>query len=120
MSFSDDFDRPFEDFEPLQWGALRELCRANVDYFAYHQDDNGVRIKAALHAILDHLDHLRPLYREIAKFAPHFDYDEETPGNGYRSFLLLIDKCIVHCGMVCRQMYCQKDSLLSRKTYYMR
>lgn len=120
MSFNDDFDRPFEDPEPLQWGALRELCRANVEYFASHQDENGVRIKAALLAILDHLDQLRPLYREITKFAADFDYDDETPGNGYRSFLLLIDKCIMHSGTICRQMYYQKDSLISRKSHHKR
>ncbi|XP_011148929.1 hormone-sensitive lipase isoform X2 [Harpegnathos saltator] len=120
MSLNDDFDRPFEDFEPLQWGALREICCANVEYFTSHQDANGVRIKAALLAILDHLDQLRPLYREVAKIAVHFDYDEEVPGNGYRSFLSLVDKGILHCNMVCQEMYRQKNSILSRKSYHMR
>ncbi|XP_012533531.1 hormone-sensitive lipase isoform X2 [Monomorium pharaonis] len=117
---NDDFERPFEDFEPLQWGALREMCRANVEYFAAHQDKNGVRIKAALLAILDYLTELQPLYREIARFAPHFDFDEDTPGNGYRSFLSLVDKCIMYSGLVCRQMYHQKDSVFFRKSYYMK
>ncbi|XP_032688656.1 hormone-sensitive lipase isoform X2 [Odontomachus brunneus] len=120
MSLNDDFDRPFEDSEPLQWGALREICCANVEYFASHQDANGVRIKAALLAILDHLDQLRPLYREVAKFAIYFDYDEEVPGNGYRSFLSLIDKSILHSNAVCQEIYRQKNSILSRKSYHMR
>ncbi|XP_014472103.1 PREDICTED: hormone-sensitive lipase isoform X2 [Dinoponera quadriceps] len=120
MSLNDDFDRPFEDSEPLQWGALREICCANVDYFASHQDANSVRIKAALLAILDHLDQLRPLYREVAKFAVHFDYDEENPGNGYRSFLSLIDKAILHCNVICQEIFRQKNSILSRKSYHMR
>lgn len=120
MSLNDDFDRPYEDSEPLQWGALREICCANVEYFASHQDANGVRIKAALLAILDHLDQLRPLYREIAKIAVHFDYDEEVPGNGYRSFLLLVDKAILHCNVICQEIHCQKNSILSRKSYHMR
>lgn len=119
-TFNDDFERPFEDFEPLQWGALREMCRANVEYFASHQDKNGVRIKAALLAILDYLTQLQPLYKEIARFAPHFDFDEETPGNGYRSFLSLVDKFIMYAGLICRQMYNQKDSVFFRKSYYMK
>ncbi|XP_071566155.1 hormone-sensitive lipase isoform X2 [Temnothorax nylanderi] len=119
-TFNDDFERPFEDFEPLQWGALRDLCQANVEYFAPHQDKNGVRIRAALMAILDYLTQLQPLYREIARFAPHFDFDEETPGNGYRSFLSLVDRCIMYSGLVCRQMYNQKDSVFFRKSYYMK
>ncbi|KAI4483684.1 hypothetical protein M0804_007944 [Polistes exclamans] len=120
MSLEDDFERPFEEFEPLQWGALRELCHANKDYFSTHQDENGSRIRASLLAILDHLEKMQPLYKEISKIAPMFDFDEQTPGNGYRSFLVLVDRGIMHSGTVCRQMYCQKDSFLFRKSYYMR
>jgi hormone-sensitive lipase len=119
-TFGDDFDRPFEDSEtPLQWGTLRELCCANVEYFASHQDDDGVRIKAAFQAILDHLDKLQSLYREIAKFAPDFDF-EDTPANGYRSFLSLVDKSIVYSSQVCQQIYNHKNSMLFRKSYYMK
>nr|XP_050862934.1 hormone-sensitive lipase isoform X1 [Vespula vulgaris]XP_050862935.1 hormone-sensitive lipase isoform X1 [Vespula vulgaris]XP_050862936.1 hormone-sensitive lipase isoform X1 [Vespula vulgaris] len=120
MSLDDDFERPFEEFEPLQWGALRELCHANKDYFSTHQDENGSRIKAGLLAILDHLEKMQPVYKEISRIAPMFDFDEQTPGNGYRSFLVLVDRCIMHSGSVCRQMYCQKDTFLFRKSYYMR
>ncbi|KMQ94919.1 hormone-sensitive lipase [Lasius niger] len=117
--FNDDFDRPFEELEPVQWSALRKLCLASVEYFTSQQDENSVRIKAALLVILEQLDELQPLYSEIAKFASHFDFDEETPGNGYRSFLSMVDKCIVHTEQVCRQMYHQKDSMFSRKSHHM-
>ncbi|CAL1676332.1 unnamed protein product [Lasius platythorax] len=118
--FNDDFDRPFEELEPVQWSALRKLCLASVEYFTSQQDENSVRIKAALLVILEQLDELQPLYSEIAKFASHFDFDEETPGNGYRSFLSMVDKCIVHTEQVCRQMYHQKDSMFSRKSHHMK
>ncbi|KAG6803591.1 hormone-sensitive lipase isoform X1 [Apis mellifera caucasica] len=120
MSLDDDFDRPFEDVEPLQWGALRELCHANAEYFMPHQDENSIRIRAALMAILDHLIQLQPLYKEISRIAPMFDLDVQTPGNGYRSFLVLIDKCIIHSRSICHQIYCQKDSIFFRKSYHMR
>lgn len=119
-TINDDFDRPFENVEPLQWSALREVCNANIDYFTSHQDENGVRIKAALLAILDHLDQAQPLYRDITKFAPHFDFDKETPGNGYRSFLLLMDRCVMHSVQICREMYNQKDSMMFRKSHHMK
>lgn len=111
---------PFEELEPLQWSALRELCHASVEYFTSCQNENGVRIKAALLVILEQLDELQPLYNEIAKFASHFDLDEETPGNGYRSFLSMVDKCIAHTEQVCREMYHQKDSMFSRKSHHMK
>ncbi|XP_017757856.1 PREDICTED: hormone-sensitive lipase-like isoform X2 [Eufriesea mexicana] len=120
MSLNNDFDRLFEDVEPLHWGALRELCHANAEYFGSHQDENSVRIRAALMAILDHLVQLQPLYKEISRIAPLFDLDVQTPGNGYRSFLVLIDKCIIHSRSICHQIYCQKDSIFFRKSYHMR
>ncbi|XP_012135479.1 hormone-sensitive lipase isoform X2 [Megachile rotundata] len=120
MSLDDDFDKPFENLEPLPWGALRELCHANEQYFMPHQDENGVRIRAALLAILDHLAQMQPLYKHISKIAPMYDFDVQTPANGYRSFLILIDKCIAHSRSICHQIYCQKDSMFFRKSYHMR
>ncbi|KAL6444034.1 hypothetical protein ACFW04_001761 [Cataglyphis niger] len=119
-TLNDDFDRSFEELEPLQWNALRKLCHASVEYFMSSNNENSVRIKAALLVILEQLDELLPLYNEIAKFASHFDFDEETPGNGYRSFLSMVDKCIIHSEQVCRQMYDQKDSIFSRTSHHMK
>lgn len=119
MSLDDDFDK-FENIEPLQWGALRELCQANEEYFMSHQDENGVRIRGAVLAILDHLVQLQPLYKYLSKIAPLYDYDIQIPANGYRSFLILIDRCIAHSRLVCHQIYCQKDSMFFRKNYHMR
>ncbi|KYM79854.1 Hormone-sensitive lipase [Atta colombica] len=119
---NDDFERPF-DFEPQQldeWNTLRDLCCANEKYFDSHQDKNGIKIRAALVAIKDYLTDLQPLYREIARFASHFDFDEDNPGNGYRSFLLLVDKCIMYSELICRQIHDQKDSVFFRKSYYMK
>ncbi|XP_012274425.1 hormone-sensitive lipase [Orussus abietinus] len=118
MSIDNGFDRPFEEFEPPQWDALRNVCRANIEYFSSHQDENGLRITAGLLAILDNVDALGPLYKEIAKIAPLFDFNENTPGNGYRSFLILVEKGILHCGSICRDLYCQKDSMLFKKNNY--
>nr|XP_034189565.1 hormone-sensitive lipase [Osmia lignaria]XP_034189566.1 hormone-sensitive lipase [Osmia lignaria] len=119
MSFDDDFKK-FENIEPLQWGALRELCQANEEFFVSHQDENGVRIRGAVLAILEHLTQLQPLYKQLSKIAPMYDYDIQTPANGYRSFLILVDRCIAHSRLVCHQIYCQKDSMFFRKNYHMR
>lgn len=115
MSYEDEFDRPFEEVEQPHWGALRDLCKANCDYFAGQQDDNAVRIRAAQLSIVEQLERIRPLYREIAKSAPKFDFDPQIQGNGYRSFLILVDNAILHSCEVTRYIYCQRDSMLFRK-----
>lgn len=124
MSLNSDLDKPGHqeqrETSSQQWCELQDVCRVSVEYFSSHQDENSVRIKAALLVILDHLEQLQPLYREIAELAPQFDYDENTPGNGYRSFLMLVDKCIVHTNAICQQMYRQKDHVFFAKGHHMK
>ena len=120
MSSDDDFEKPFEEFEPSQWSDLRELCQENVTYFASDQDEYSLRIKSALVVCLDHLEQLHPIYKDISKIAPLFDFDSKTPGNGYRSFLKVVDKCILHTGNVCRRMHTQRESILFSKNSYMK
>ncbi|OXU23851.1 hypothetical protein TSAR_010329 [Trichomalopsis sarcophagae] len=110
----------YEELEPPSWRSLRDFCKANMEHFASHQDEGGLRIKGALQVLLDTLDNLRMVYAEISRFAPLFDFDENTPGNGYRSFLILVDRCIVYTGFACKDMLSQKDSVLFRKTHHMR
>ncbi|XP_029176354.1 hormone-sensitive lipase-like [Nylanderia fulva] len=118
VNHHDNFDRSSENSESLQWNDLRKLCHVSVEYFTSHRLKNSDRIKAALLVILQQLDELQPLYNEIAKYVSCFDFDETTPGNGYRSFLLMIDKSIVHSEQVCQKMYRQKDSLLFRESHH--
>ncbi|XP_029176344.1 hormone-sensitive lipase-like [Nylanderia fulva] len=118
VNHHDNFDRLSENLKSSQWNDLRKLCNVSVEYFTSHRHKNSDRIKAALLVILQQLDELQPIYDEIVKFAPCFDFDETTPGNGYRSFLLMIDKSIVHSEQVCQKMYRQKDSLLFRESHH--
>lgn len=104
--------------EPASWSELRKLTTSCIEHFTSHVDDTGLRIKAALQVILDTLDSLKPLYEEISIIAPNFDFDQHTPGNGYRSFLLLVDRCITFSIEKCRDTFGQKDSVLFRKSHY--
>ncbi|XP_058807221.1 hormone-sensitive lipase isoform X2 [Phymastichus coffea] len=109
-----------EPSEPTTWAKLRKICITCTDYFSSHQDENAFRIKAAINAILDKLNEIKPLYDEISNIAPIFDFDEETPGNGYRSFLILVDRCITFTTEKCNGMLAQKDSVMFRKSHRMR
>ncbi|XP_072760681.1 hormone-sensitive lipase-like [Anoplolepis gracilipes] len=119
-TINDNFNRTSENIESLQWNTLRKLCRASVEYFTSHRNKNSVVLKDALLVILEQLDELQPLYNEIAKFASHFDFDEETPGNGYRSFLSMVDKCIMYSEKICQKIYRQRNSMFSRKSRHIK
>lgn len=49
-----------------------------------------------------------------------YDFDEQTPGNGYRSFVAVVDASMEHAVQLCRQINVSKQSLLFRKGFYMR
>jgi hypothetical protein len=120
MSINNGLDKANQEQEPPAWDTLRSLCKTNLEHFDLHQDEAGMRIKGALLVVIDTLENTRPLYTEISKIAPLFDFDENTPGNGYRSFLFLVDKCIMHSILVCQELNNQKNSMLFRKSYHMR
>ncbi|XP_057329684.1 hormone-sensitive lipase [Microplitis mediator] len=126
MSLADELTRPLEpenhneERDPPIWRILHELATSNRDYFAKQVDENGLRIHAAHIVILDNYHELRELYKEISEIAPEFDFDEITPGNGYRSFLKLVDQSLLHTGSICRHIHSYKDSVLFRKSNYMR
>ncbi|KAH0533776.1 hormone-sensitive lipase isoform X1 [Cotesia glomerata] len=126
MSSDDELTLPSEaddanqESDPPLWRVLHELACLNRNFFSKHLDENGLRIHAAHIVILDNYNEFRELYKEISDIAPQFDFDEITPGNGYRSFLKLVDQCLLHTGGVCRHIFSYKDSVLFRKSNYMR
>ncbi|XP_015118314.1 hormone-sensitive lipase [Diachasma alloeum] len=120
MSFENGVDQSSENPESSHWDTLYKLANVNREFFSPHQDECGLRICTAHVVVLDIIKELRPLYKEIATIAPQYDFDENTPGNGYRSFISLVDKCILHCEGICQQIYNLRESVLFRKTNYMR
>lgn len=72
--------------EKLNHEELKELCSANSEYFAKDSSENGQRLYLSFLAIIDNIDLIWPKVLNIRKVAADYDFDEETPGNGYRSF----------------------------------
>ncbi|KAK7865290.1 hypothetical protein R5R35_012585 [Gryllus longicercus] len=99
---------------------LKDLCQNNAEHFRGDDTENGQRLHAGFLAIIDHVNTVTPLVEEIRSIAPYFDFDETTPGNGYRSFVVVVDKCIQHGIKLCRQVIDGRDSFLFRKGTYMR
>ncbi|XP_063977134.1 hormone-sensitive lipase [Diachasmimorpha longicaudata] len=120
MSFENEVNQASENPQNSHWDTLCQLANANKEFFSPHQDECGLRICTAHIVVLDIVKELRPLCEEIAAIAPQYDFDENTPGNGYRSFISLVDKSILHCEGICQQIYNLRESVLFRKTNYMR
>lgn len=100
------------------WEALKSNICNNIDYFATDESTNGLKLHGAFLGIIDQLEEARPLIGVIESFYKDFDYDENTPGNGYRSFIKVFDAAINHTSKIVKHVTENRASLLFRKNNY--
>lgn len=115
MEKCDEAKRP-EKF--LVWEALQSIICNNIDYYKTDESTNGLKLHGAFLGIIDHLDEARPLIQEIELFCKDYDFDEHTPGNGYRSFVKVFDCAINHTLRIVKYVTESRSSLLFRKSTY--
>lgn len=100
------------------WEALKSIIFNNIDYYKADESTNGLKLHGALIGIIDQLEEGRPLIQEIELFCKAYDYDELTPGNGYRSFIKVFDCAINHTLRIVKYVTESRSSLLFRKSTY--
>ncbi|KAM8713679.1 hypothetical protein ACLKA7_013925 [Drosophila subpalustris] len=95
-------------------------CREHAAYFAKDPTEYGQRLHAAHIAWQDFIVLANRLVLQIDAFAHEYDFDESTPGNGYRSFIYVTNACISHGRSICQQLLTTRDTLFFRKKFYMK
>lgn len=100
--------------------TLVTLCTENGEAFRSDDSESGQRLSAAFFAMTDHINTLSPLVDEIRAVAPKYDFDENTPGNGYRSFVNIVDTFIIHGLKLAREVGSSKNNIFFRKAVYMK
>lgn len=98
--------------------TLKELCSNNAEHFAKDSSENGQRLFISFLAMKEVVDQMWPKIVNIEARVDEFDYDKDTPGNGYRSYLLVIQMAIELCINVNERVLQKKDSVLFRKGYF--
>lgn len=96
--------------------TLKQLCTENAKYFAKDSSENGQRLYISLLAIKETLDQVWPTVTHVRELAPNYDFDESTPGNGFRSFVGIFDSAIVYAIELNRKVAARRDSLLFQKS----
>lgn len=102
----------------LLYDVLYDLCQDNIEFFSHDDSMNGSKIHAAFLTLSLHIGFAKKKVTEIQSFAHEYDYDEHTKGNGYRSFVIVVDCCIKHSIKLCRNVVENRSSLLFRKSVY--
>ncbi|XP_045499576.1 hormone-sensitive lipase isoform X2 [Colias croceus] len=100
--------------------ALKESCQNNAQYFQPDESENGQRLYQGFVTLIDHIETVWPLVDRVRKVAPTYDFDAKSPGNGYRSFVSVVDSCILHGLKLSRQVCTGRDALLFRKGYFVK
>ncbi|XP_013139830.1 PREDICTED: hormone-sensitive lipase [Papilio polytes] len=100
--------------------ALKDSCQNNATYFQPDDSENGQRLYQGFMTLIDHIDTVWPLVDHVRKVAPLYDFDAKSPGNGYRSFVSVVDSCVLHGLKLSRQVGAGRDALLFRKGYFVK
>jgi hormone-sensitive lipase len=100
--------------------TLVQLCNENAEALRSDESEAGQRLGAAFLAITDHIETVRPSVDKIRAVAPLYDFSPETPGNGYRSFLSIVDTFVMHSLKLAREVATARSSLFFRKTVFMK
>ncbi|KAH8270790.1 hypothetical protein KR018_003898 [Drosophila ironensis] len=100
--------------------TLYSACQDHAAFFAKDHTEHGQRLHAAHIAWQDFIVVANRLVLQIEAFAHEYDFDESTPGNGYRSFCSVTNACIEHGNGICRQLLATRSTLFFRRKFYMK
>lgn len=99
---------------------LIDMSMSNVAFYERDQSSVGVKLRVIFEKLIECLRKSLPVITEIESFASQYDFDEKTPGNGYRSFVFIFEAATRHAQKTCKYITDNRTSLLFRKSSYMR
>lgn len=102
----------------ITYKALKDLSENNAKFFNKDTSENGQRMNLALLSIKDNIDSSWPVIEELRELAVHYDFDEHTPGNGYRTFIYIYNLAVKLAIQINRKVLLKRDGVLFRKAYY--
>ena len=99
---------------------LIKMSMSNVEFYSDDQSSVGLKLHGIFTKLIEELEKSIPVIKEIESFAGVYDFDENTPGNGYRSFVFIFDAAVKHTEKICIYITENRGSLLFRKSVYMK
>nr|CDJ85515.1 Hormone-sensitive lipase and Alpha beta hydrolase fold-3 domain containing protein [Haemonchus contortus] len=99
---------------------LNQLCSDNADYFSKANSWSGYsdRMVNVSADIQECAGKLRSLVTQLQDIAPSYDYDENTPGNGFRSLVCICDTTVLHLISLQKSVSEQRGSFVFRLAHY--
>uniref|UniRef100_T1J9H7 Hormone-sensitive lipase n=1 Tax=Strigamia maritima TaxID=126957 RepID=T1J9H7_STRMM len=98
--------------------VLRSLIRNNIEHFKSDTGNCSLRFHEAFVKLQRNLNETEPITERLRRIVHEFDYDAKTPGNGYRSFISVVDSCVLQCIRLSRYICLKRSSFLFRTGNY--
>lgn len=109
---------PKEKFEISN--ELIKMCISNLEYYKKDKSFAGSKIHSNFEKFKKLLESSIPVIKEIESFSHLYDYDENTPGNGYRSFVYIFECALKYSKKIFDYITEHRASLLFRKNLYLK
>uniref|UniRef100_A0A2M4BDB0 Putative hormone-sensitive lipase hsl n=1 Tax=Anopheles marajoara TaxID=58244 RepID=A0A2M4BDB0_9DIPT len=104
----------------MLFDSLIELCRNNITFFEKDESETGLRLHGAFVGLIDHIEMAKPLVRLVHGFMHEYDFDPSVPGNGFRSFLYVVECCVKTALKLARYVMENRSTILFRKAVYVK
>lgn len=102
----------------LLYDKLRDLCNEHKTFFTTDVRNSSTTIANSFEQLFNNIGAIKPFVCELRNVCHLYDFDPSVPGNGYRSFVSVVDTFIAYCIKICNQITANRDSFFFRKTFY--
>ena len=99
---------------------LSNICVSNLDYFQNDYTLIGSRLLTSFNSLNENLAKSVILIEIIGNFSHEYDFDENTKGNGYESFVHIYHAAVNYSMKIARYIADNRRSLLFRKNLYLK
>lgn len=92
----------------------------NANYFLKKNSESGRLLCNGFQHLASQCQEVTPLLENIKRNAPRYDFDAETPGNGFRSFIIILEVLFRRCSSLCDIVKRERSLVLfklSQNTY---
>lgn len=110
----------YEEYSFAIYDELVEICQDNRQYFESDDSESGHQFHEQFELILNNIASARQYVKEFNGFVCEYDFDERTPGNGYRSLVKAMHSAIEYCIRICSYIAKNRRYLLFRKSVYIK
>ncbi|XP_069189449.1 hormone-sensitive lipase-like isoform X1 [Procambarus clarkii] len=100
--------------------TLFHMLDDNTSHFKDDDSEYGQRLHSGFVLLKENMEKVLYLSEAVRKEAHLYDFDQHTPGNGFRSFNSIVQQAILSVFDLCKQICTNRDSLLFRKGHFVR